>query len=164
MFAILAISFLKDEMGYCQSLDDYYNVSKSHCLALGETWATWPWNFDNIGNAFVTLFVLSSLEGWPDVMATVFDAGKAEDGPSYNGNVAFGAIYFITFIIIGALFLMNLFVGVIFLQFQSEQDAEKKERYKYVSDDQMKWIQMQDLIADAKPNFDVTAPPESKYR
>jgi hypothetical protein len=79
-------------------------------------------------------------------MATVFDAGVETSGPSWNGNVAFGAAYFITFIILGSLFLMNLFVGVIFLQFQSEQDAEKKDRYKYVSDDQMKWIQMQDLI------------------
>ena len=26
MFAILAISFMRDQMGYCQSLDDYYNV------------------------------------------------------------------------------------------------------------------------------------------
>ena len=163
MFAILAISFMKDQMGYCD-IDDYYGISLLTCTQMGETWKVWPWNFDNIGNAFVTLFVLSSLEGWPDVMATVFDAGEETSGPTWNGNVPFGAAYFITFIILGSLFLMNLFVGVIFLQFQSEQDAEKKDRYKYVSDDQMKWIQMQDLIYSAKPDFDITNPPDNRQR
>ena len=53
-------------MGYCNGIDDYYNVTKYDCEFLGYTWETWPWNYDNLGYAFVTLFVLSSLEGWPD--------------------------------------------------------------------------------------------------
>lgn len=56
MFAILAISFMKDHMGYCD-VDDYYGISLMTCRQMGGTWKVWPWNFDNIGNAFVTLFV-----------------------------------------------------------------------------------------------------------
>lgn len=55
-------------------------------------------------------------------MATVLDAGPNTSGPAWNGNQLFGYMFFICFIIVGALFLMNLFVGVIFLQFQSEQE------------------------------------------
>jgi len=32
------------------------------------------------------------------------------------------------------------------LQFQSEQEEEKREKFKFLDDDQMKWIMMQDLI------------------
>lgn len=59
---------------------------------------------------------------------------------------------------------MNLFVGVIFFQFQSEKDEEKKERFKYITDNQFKWIQMQDLIQRATPLFNLTVPPENKIR
>ena len=34
------------------------------------------------------------------------------------------------FIFIGAFFLVNLFVGVIFMQYNEEQLKEKKKRYK----------------------------------
>jgi hypothetical protein len=112
----------------------------------------------------VTLFVLSSLEGWPYIMLTVFDAAPDSTGPVYETNIIFGSIYFILFILIGSLFLMNLFVGVIFFQFQSEKEKEKKERFKYINDNQLKWIQMQDLIENASPQFDLTAPPENPAR
>ena len=59
---------------------------------------------------------------------------------------------------------MNLFVGVIFFQFHLEQEKEKRERFKYVSDDQLKWIQMQDLIVKAKPEFDHSKPPSNIIR
>jgi hypothetical protein len=164
MFAILAISFMKDEMGYCDGPQDYYGINKIKCVSMGHEWATFAYNFDNIWNAFVTLFVLSSLEGWPDIMGRIFDAAPADKGPAFNGNRIFGSIYLISFIVIGSLFLMNLFVGVIFYQFYSEQKREKKERYKYINDNQFKWIQMQELILNASPNFDLSTPPENKYR
>jgi hypothetical protein len=104
------------------------------------------------------------LEGWPDIMANVFDANTADNGPVFNNTKMFGSIYFIFFVLIGALFLMNLFVGVIFLQFSEEQKKEKEKEFGKVSEDQMKWIQMQDLIARATPEFDETAPPTNRAR
>jgi hypothetical protein len=47
MFGILAISFLKDEMGYCDGIGGFYGVSITSCADKGGTWKTWPWNFDN---------------------------------------------------------------------------------------------------------------------
>lgn len=167
MFAILAVSFLKGHMGYCYGPIDYYGINYEYCTEryqLGWVWKNWDWNFDNITNAFITLFVLSSLEGWPQIMATVFDAAADTTGPIYNGNVLFGTIYFISFILVGALFLMNLFVGVIFFQFQAEKEKEEKERFQYLTKNQMKWIFMQDLIIKATPEFELSAPPKNKIR
>lgn len=97
-------------------------------------------------------------------MLSAFDAAPATDGPSYDTNIIFGSIYFILFILVGSLFLMNLFVGVIFFQFEAEKDKEKKERFKFIDDNQYKWIQMQDLIEDATPQFDIASPPANKVR
>lgn len=38
------------------------------CLDYGESWINWDYNFDNIINAMVTLFVLATTEGWIDIM------------------------------------------------------------------------------------------------
>ena len=163
MFAILAISFLKNEMGYCD-IEEYYNVSKQTCELFGNTWKNYPWNFDNLANSFVTLFVQSTQEGWPNIMTNVFDASPNTSGPVYSANAIFGAIFFICFIFVSAFFLINLFLGVLFFQFSLEQDNERKEKFKYVTIEQLKWIQMQDLIANAKHDKDQLFPPKNRFR
>ena len=80
---------------------------------MGGTWKNFGWNFDNIFNALTTLFVLSSFEGWPNIMFSAMDANVKEIGPTAFGNY-YIFIYFLSFIFMGSLFLMNLLVGVIF--------------------------------------------------
>ena len=66
MFAILAINLLKERFGYCDVPNgDYYGVNITECEELGYEWGFFSTNFNNIYNAMVTLFVISSLEGWP---------------------------------------------------------------------------------------------------
>jgi hypothetical protein len=85
-------------------------------MNLKARWSTfWP-NFDNIMNAMNTLYIISSLEGWPNIMYPCLDSDYQEYGPSKN-NFAPVAYYFIAFILIGSFFLINLFVGVIFFYF-----------------------------------------------
>jgi len=38
------------------------------CEFAGGQWMTYDHHFDNVPRAMRTLFVVSSLEGWPDVM------------------------------------------------------------------------------------------------
>ena len=64
----------------------------------------------------VTLYIISSLEGWPDIMFLAIDANDKTKGPKFDGNI-YIAFYFIVFILIGSFFLLNLFVGVIFFNF-----------------------------------------------
>ena len=67
-------------------------------------------NFDNIFNAMLTLFILSTVEGYPNYMYTFVDAD--ETGP-YKNNNQWMFIYVIVFLFIGSMFLLNLFIGVI---------------------------------------------------
>lgn len=120
MFAILAINLLSKKMGYCRGVVDKYAVNYSQCLSMGLEWKSHDTNFDNIYTAMITLYVVSSLEGWPDIMYWAIDANDKEDGPKLNGNVYMG-FFFVGFILIGSFFLLNLFVGVIFFNFQKAQ-------------------------------------------
>ena len=68
--------------------------------------------------------------------------------------------------LIGTYFLMNLFVGVIFLRFMENRlQARKKHRIKgsILSDVQQKWIEMQRMIVLIKPDLR-SGPPQNKYR
>jgi hypothetical protein len=63
-----------------------------------------------------TLFVVSSLEGWPDIMINSLDITKMGQGPSKEYNKQ-GMIFFIVFILIGSFFFLNFFIGVLFLKY-----------------------------------------------
>ena len=43
-------------------------------------------NFDNLLNGFVSLFVISNGEGWPNNLAIWMDSVDVNQGPSYNYN------------------------------------------------------------------------------
>ena len=48
----------------------------------------WDSNFDNIGQAMMTLFVVSSLEGWPDIMYHSLDIVGEDKGPQFENDKA----------------------------------------------------------------------------
>lgn len=69
----------------------------------------------------MTLFVLSTLEGWPNYVFNFVDADKFSDdgenlGPEKNGSRLF-MLYFMVFIFVGSMFLINLFIGVVQLNY-----------------------------------------------
>ena len=168
MFAILGSNLMQGKMGKCVIASDpnfeYYGVNQDDCINLyGGTWKRAFWNFDDISESLVTLYVLSNGEGWPNVLSDALDANDSTEGPLFMNSTTNG-LFIIVFILVGTIFLMNLFVGVIFVQFTEEQVKEKKSRFKSVTDDQMRWMMVQDLISKAKPNFDVMLRPKGKER
>jgi hypothetical protein len=163
IFAILGMNFLGGKLGYCD-IDNYYGVSKEQCEQLGQRWRRAFWNFDNIGESFVTLFVLVSMEGWPALVASSLDIGDSEtSGPIYNNN-PWIMIYYLAFILIGAMFLMDLFTGVIFYQYGIELEKEISMTCTNCTDDQVKWIMIQKLIYSASSNFAFIETPKNKLR
>mmetsp|Transcript_20712 Transcript_20712/g.31743 ORF Transcript_20712/g.31743 Transcript_20712/m.31743 type:complete len:82 (-) Transcript_20712:1836-2081(-) len=73
-------------------------------------------HFDNVLGAMSTLFVVSSLEGWPDIMLQAVDSTKINQGPQEEASVIH-SLYFVTFILIGSFFFLNFFIGVLFLKY-----------------------------------------------
>ena len=62
---------------YCEGPDATAVENKTQCLELsgnGNRWINQKYNFDNLGNALMSLFVLSSKDGWVNIMYQGLDA------------------------------------------------------------------------------------------
>jgi voltage-gated sodium channel len=80
-----------------------------------------PMHFGDLHHAFVTLFKILTLEGWTDIMnAHVF--AESEEGSLQIISI-WPFFYFSSFILIGAMIIMNLFIGVI----MNSMEESKKE-------------------------------------
>ena len=73
-------------------------------------------NFDSIGWAILTLFEMMTLEGWPDVMWAMVDTTEAGAAP-VEGASPWLAMYAVSWVVVSAFFLLNLFIGVILENF-----------------------------------------------
>ncbi len=91
-----------------------------------------PWNMDNIKNSMLTIFVFGTLEGWNDLVYSYIDSTEKDHGPVFQDRMGM-LTYNLTVIYLSAFFFVDLFVGVVFLNYVM---AENKIKSKYVSDDQ----------------------------
>ncbi len=117
--------------------DDVSNVkNKTDCLSNpNNTWTNAVFNYDNIVNSFLTLFVIATLDGWVDQMYNGIDAVGEGMQPIKNNN-EYMALYFIIYLFIVAFFVLNMFVGVIVDNFQmcdSKMQVVKKKVNKIKS-------------------------------
>jgi voltage-gated sodium channel len=94
-----------------------------------------PMHWGNIGLAMLTLFQTATLEGWPDLMYQSLE---------FN---AYSWIFFVVFIIVNSLVLMNMIVGVIIDVIVRENDKEQPENIKRLSE-------IQDELAIIKSKID----------
>ena len=84
-----------------------------------------PMHFGDLHHAFVTLFKVLTLEGWTDIMNVhIF-------GDVNNENMQIISLwpffYFASFILIGAMIIMNLFIGVIMNSMEESQKELSQE-------------------------------------
>lgn len=94
-----------------------------------------PGHFGNLGLSCLTLFRVVTLEDWTDVMYTaiygshVYPAqGAIPVGPEPQAFGILAAIFFVTFVIIGAMVMINLFIGVILTSITEAQAEQLKEK------------------------------------
>ncbi|KAL4505974.1 hypothetical protein ABPG72_013735 [Tetrahymena utriculariae] len=160
MFAILGISLIGNRMGYCSELAYIYHVNQDRCLSMGYSWKTYDTNFDNILNSMRTLYIISSLEGWPDLLYQAIDSNTADVGPVKDNYIQISYFYMI-FILVGSFFLINLFVGVIFLNFNEAQKNERQSSL-FLTEEQKRWIEFQQMIIGVKAEFSQSVVPTQK--
>lgn len=89
-----------------------------------------PGHFGSLGMSMLSLFRVVTLEDWTDVMYTamygsdVYAAqGPIPVGPDPHAFGMWGAFFFASFVIVGAMVMINLFVGVMVTSL-SEAQAE----------------------------------------
>lgn len=67
IFAILFVNIYQGKFFYC-SIDTYILHTQTECEFAGGAWELYDHNFDTSLRAWITLYIVASLEGWPDIM------------------------------------------------------------------------------------------------
>ena len=101
-----------------------------------------PVHFVDLQTSMLSLFRVVTLEDWTDVMYinmhgcenygyspdSIRPCVFGPDNPS-NMNPALGALFFVSFVLMGTMIVLNLFIGVIMTGMdEAKQDAEELER------------------------------------
>uniref|UniRef100_A0A3Q1BFV2 Voltage-dependent T-type calcium channel subunit alpha n=1 Tax=Amphiprion ocellaris TaxID=80972 RepID=A0A3Q1BFV2_AMPOC len=130
IFGILGVQLFKGKFFFCKGKDVRNITNKSDCLQADYEWEKRKYNFDNLGQALMSLFVLASKDGWVDIMYDGLDAVGVDRQPIMNYN-PWMLLYFISFLLIVAFFVLNMFVGVVVENFHKcrrHQEAEEAKR------------------------------------
>ncbi|CAH2234985.1 jg18984 [Pararge aegeria aegeria] len=131
IFGILGVQLFKGAFFYCEGANIKSVKNKSDCLAIdGNVWVNRKYNFDDLGKALMSLFVLSSRDGWVNIMYTGLDAVGVDQQPIINYS-EWRLLYFIAFILLVGFFVLNMFVGVVVENFhRCREEQEKEERVR----------------------------------
>jgi voltage-dependent calcium channel T type alpha-1G len=101
--------------------------TKEDCLAdPNNQWINSDYNFDHLGQALLALFVISSKDGWVNIMYTGIDAVGVDKQPIENYN-EWMLVYFISFLLLVGFFVLNMFVGVVIENFQKCRARQAEE-------------------------------------
>ncbi|KFP01352.1 Voltage-dependent T-type calcium channel subunit alpha-1G, partial [Calypte anna] len=123
IFGILGVQLFKGKFFICQGEDTRNITNKSDCTEASYKWVRHKYNFDNLGQALMSLFVLASKDGWVDIMYDGLDAVGVDQQVSALAEL----------LLIVAFFVLNMFVGVVVENFhkcrqhQEEEEAKRRE-------------------------------------
>nr|QSV39147.1 voltage-dependent calcium channel L type alpha-1 [Meloidogyne graminicola] len=135
MFAIIGVQLFKGTFFSC---NDPSKMTEMECrgefitfedgdttkpVSMKRIWQRADFHFDNVMDAMISLFVVSTFEGWPDLLYVAINSNEEDRGPIYNARQPV-AIFFIAFIVVIAFFMMNIFVGFVIVTFQNEGERE----------------------------------------
>ncbi|XP_016058882.1 PREDICTED: voltage-dependent T-type calcium channel subunit alpha-1G isoform X11 [Miniopterus natalensis] len=174
IFGILGVQLFKGKFFVCQGEDTRNITNKSDCAEASYRWVRHKYNFDNLGQALMSLFVLASKDGWVDIMYDGLDAVGVDQQPIMNHN-PWMLLYFISFLLIVAFFVLNMFVGVVVENFhkcrqhQEEEEARRREekrlrrleKKRRSKEKQMADLMLDDVIASGSP---ASAAPEAQCK
>jgi hypothetical protein len=125
IFAIMGVSFFKGKLFRCHGLDSVDGiVTKEDCETAGGEWLNSSMNFDNTISAMNALFLMMQGEGWTETMYKGIDSTEIGQQPSKNSKY-YLCVFFVFYMIVGSLFINNLFVGVVIDNFNKIKEKNE---------------------------------------
>jgi len=137
MFAVIGVQLFKGKFYSCSDRSKMTEEEcRGHYLIFDDGDITRPsidirewkknrFHFDDVAEAMLTLFTVSTFEGWPGLLYVSIDSNAENRGPIHNFRPIVAA-YYIIYIIIIAFFMVNIFVGFVIVTFQNEGEQEYK--------------------------------------
>jgi len=118
MLGVFGVGLFKGKFGFC--LEEIGpGAPRSECPT--GLWRIYDTNFDNIGNAMLTLFQLGTLSDWNEIMYKGIDAVGKDRNRELNANEPAG-LYFVACVFLLGFFMVNLFVGALIAAFNDNKD------------------------------------------
>uniref|UniRef100_A0A3B4GDU0 Voltage-dependent R-type calcium channel subunit alpha-1E-like n=1 Tax=Pundamilia nyererei TaxID=303518 RepID=A0A3B4GDU0_9CICH len=143
IFAVIAVQLFKGRFFYCtdssmnteKECQGYYiDYSRDKKEVKRREWKRHEFHYDNVCWALLTLFTVSTGEGWPQVLQHSTDVTEENMGPS-RGNRMEMSVFYVVYFVVFPFFFVNIFVALIIITFQEQGDKmiqecslEKNER------------------------------------
>uniref|UniRef100_A0A665X9Y3 Voltage-dependent N-type calcium channel subunit alpha n=1 Tax=Echeneis naucrates TaxID=173247 RepID=A0A665X9Y3_ECHNA len=129
IFAVIAVQLFKGKFFYCtdesKGLEkDCRYVTQNHSNP--RVWKKYEFHYDNVLWAFLTLFTVSTGEGWPVVLKHSVDATYEDQGPSPGFRME-TSIFYVVYFVVFPFFFVNIFVALIIITFQEQGDKAMSE-------------------------------------
>ncbi|XP_069642839.1 sodium channel protein type 4 subunit alpha isoform X2 [Haliaeetus albicilla] len=166
IFSIMGVNLFAGKYYRCinTTSGEVFDISvvnnKSDCMALLHTnevrWVNVKVNFDNVGLGYLSLLQVATFKGWMDIMYAAVDSREIEEQPVYEINL-YMYIYFVIFIIFGAFFTLNLFIGVIIDNF-NQQKKKFGGQDIFMTEEQKKYYNAMKKLGSKKPQKPIPRP------
>ncbi|XP_068119166.1 sodium channel protein type 4 subunit alpha [Hyperolius riggenbachi] len=159
IFSIMGVNLFAGKYYRCinTTTSELFDLSivnnRSDCFALNHTeevrWVNVKVNFDNVGLGYLSLLQVATFKGWMDIMYAAVDSRNIEEQPKYEINL-YMYLYFVIFIIFGAFFTLNLFIGVIIDNF-NQQKKKFGGKDIFMTEEQKKYYNAMKKLGSKKP-------------
>uniref|UniRef100_A0A087Y9U6 Calcium voltage-gated channel subunit alpha1 E n=1 Tax=Poecilia formosa TaxID=48698 RepID=A0A087Y9U6_POEFO len=143
IFAVIAVQLFKGKFFFCtdssmktekECRGFYIDYSRDKKEVKRREWRRHEFHYDNVCWALLTLFTVSTGEGWPQVLQHSTDVTEENMGPS-RGNRMEMSVFYVVYFVVFPFFFVNIFVALIIITFQEQGDKmiqecslEKNER------------------------------------
>ncbi|XP_037111676.1 voltage-dependent P/Q-type calcium channel subunit alpha-1A isoform X22 [Syngnathus acus] len=144
IFAVVAVQLFKGRFFHCSDESkEFERDCRGEFLVYGRDnevkaqkreWKKYDFHYDNVAWALLTLFTVSTGEGWPEVLKHSVDATYENQGPSPGYRMEM-SIFYVVYFVVFPFFFVNIFVALIIITFQEQGDKmmedyslEKNER------------------------------------
>ena len=120
--------------------------TREACEEAGALWFNPDFgNFDNVVNGMILLFELMTAEMWPDLLHLASDAYLPGHRGRKDHSLQAARLYCVTWVLVGCLFIGNLFVGCVLDNFDKLRADERGRGL--LSAEQMAWVAAQRRVA-----------------
>ncbi|XP_014384914.1 PREDICTED: voltage-dependent P/Q-type calcium channel subunit alpha-1A [Myotis brandtii] len=135
IFAVVAVQLFKGKFFHCTDESKefekdcrgkYLLYEKNEVKARDREWKKYEFHYDNVLWALLTLFTVSTGEGWPQVLKHSVDATFENQGPSPGYRMEM-SIFYVVYFVVFPFFFVNIFVALIIITFQEQGDKMMEE-------------------------------------
>ena len=119
------------------------------CLDFGGEWVNPPYNFDDIAQALKTQFILMSIDGWTKIYQQALNRPSSHYTMPIRNSDPWSIVFFGLCIFVSALFMLNMFVGVVLSTFYMQK--EKVTHGNHLTKLEGEYIDICSLCYKAKP-------------